>query len=427
MKYIVLVALLTGFVGNLSAAFGQTITNTVGMPEPDRSVPGPLTTERPIVAQRDILDIMRTIRQGRVRPERDTLKLQRGQPLVWVLPQIGYSPQNGFLAQVLGNVAFRRPGANVSTLVSTLAYTQNNQQLWTNTLNYWLPNNAWNLTADVRLMHYPQATYGLGTLTNTDRVVNMDYEYLRTYATLLRHLAPNFYGGIGLQLDLHWDIQSYDARHERVSISRYAYGVTGRSVSFGPTITLLYDNRPNSINALSGFYANAVFRKNAVRLGSGQSWQSILLDMRKYVPLFRNKSETTLALWSYSFLNISGNPPFLDLPATGWDTSNNTGRGYIQGRFRGKNLLYTEAELRFGITANRLLGGVVFVNAQTVSEPDRTLTQTAPAFRFDHVVPAAGLGLRLRMNKLSRTNLAIDYGIGTNGSHGLYFNLGEVF
>ena len=31
------------------------------------------------------------------------------------------------------------------------------------------------------------------------------------------------------------------------------------------------------------------------------------------------------------------------------------------------------------------------------------------------------------MNKFSNTNLAIDYGFGVNGSHGLFFNLGEVF
>ena len=46
----------------------------------------------------------------------------------------------------------------------------------------------------------------------------------------------------------------------------------------------------------------------------------------------------------------------------------NTGRGFIQGRFRGKNFVYGEAEYRFGITRNRLLGGVVFSNAQSVTE-----------------------------------------------------------
>lgn len=380
---------------------------------------------QPVSAQRDVVDVARSLFPGRSFTGRDTARLQRGLPLVWVIPQIGYSPQTGLLAQMLGNVAFRKPGANVSTLVSTLTYTQNSQLLLTNTLNLWLAQNQWNLIGDVRVMHYPQSTYGLGMHTTTDRVIQMDYNYLRTYATLLRRLALNLYGGTGLQLDLHWAIRSYDARRERTAISRYTYGIEGHSVSAGHTLNLLYDNRPNAINPIRGLYANAVLRNNAVWLGSDNAYQSLLLDVRKYISL-SDKAENVLAFWSYNAITLGGNPPFLDLPATGWDTYNNIGRGYIQGRFRGKNLLYAEAEYRFGITANRLLGGVVFVNAQTVSEPNLTPNIPQKPY-FDYVRPAAGLGLRLRMNKLSRTNLAIDYGFGSDGSQGLYFNLGEVF
>ena len=66
-------------------------------------------------------------------------------------------------------------------------------------------------------------------------------------------------------------------------------------------------------------------------------------------------------------LLFKGNPPYLDLPSTGWDSYNNTGRGYVQGRYRGKDLMYLESEYRFGITRNGLFGGVVFANAETVS------------------------------------------------------------
>jgi hypothetical protein len=46
---------------------------------------------------------------------------------------------------------------------------------------------------------------------------------------------------------------------------------------------------------------------------------------------------------------------------------------------------------------------------------------------FEKVAPAVGGGLRLSLNKASRTNLAIDYGFGMDGSRGLSLNLGEVF
>ncbi|MBU6121542.1 hypothetical protein [Hymenobacter siberiensis] len=144
----------------------------------------------------------------------------------------------------------------------------------------------------------------------------------------------------------------------------------------------------------------------------------LLIDARTYLHP-SPRSANILALWRYNAVTIAGNPPFPDLPSTGWDTYSNTDRGFIQSRFRGDDLLYGEVEYRYGITRNRLLGGVVFANAQTVTEQQSR--------RFEKVVPAAGAGLRLRLNKVSNTTLAIDYAFGADGSHGLSLNLGGVF
>ncbi|GAB4025688.1 BamA/TamA family outer membrane protein [Spirosoma gilvum] len=349
----------------------------------------------------------------------DSASLQEGKRFLIVIPQVGYTLQTRLLAAVLLNTPFRRPGANMSTISTQLTYTQNNQAFLTAISQIWSRNNRYLWTNDWRLMHYPQATYGLGMYTSTDRrVVDMDYAYLRMYQSLLRQLAPNFYAGIGYHLDLHWNIESYNDFREFTRISGYPYGVQGRSVSSGPTLHLLYDNRQNSINPSGGLYANAVLRSNMAFLGSDETYQSLLLEVRKYIPV-SPQSGNILALWSYNAFTLDGNPPFLDLPSTGWDSNGNLGRGFIQGRFRGKNLLYAEAEYRFHITADRLLGGVIFANAQTVTEQ--------ASRQFEKVIPAVGGGLRIKMNKISRTNLSIDYGFGMDGSHGLFFNLGEVF
>ena len=47
--------------------------------------------------------------------------------------------------------------------------------------------------------------------------------------------------------------------------------------------------------------------------------------------------------------------------------------------------------------------------------------------KFSSVLPAAGLGIRLKLNKFSKTNLCLDYGVGLGGSRGFAFNVGEVF
>jgi hypothetical protein len=46
---------------------------------------------------------------------------------------------------------------------------------------------------------------------------------------------------------------------------------------------------------------------------------------------------------------------------------------------------------------------------------------------FKNIAPAAGSGLRVKINKYSNTNVSIDYGFGRYGSHGFFVNLGEVF
>jgi hypothetical protein len=66
-----------------------------------------------------------------------------------------------------------------------------------------------------------------------------------------------------------------------------------------------------------------------------------------------------------------------------------------------------------------LVGGVVFANAQSFTQPGSS--------QFTYVQPGYGLGLRISLNKFSRTNLCIDYGWGTHGSQGFFVNLGEVF
>jgi hypothetical protein len=126
-----------------------------------------------------------------------------------------------------------------------------------------------------------------------------------------------------------------------------------------------------------------------------------------------------LAFWSYNVFTLSGNPPYLDLPGTGTDTYNNTGRGYVYDRFIGKKMIDLEAEFRYHITRNGLLGGVLFANAESLSEMNSN--------QFQVISPAAGIGLRIKFNKFSNTNVGVDFAVGVHGSQGFYGNLGEVF
>ncbi len=386
----------------------------------------PVPTRRPGPPPADVVDALNVAAPRLRLAPHDSLALARGHKFLALLPAVGYSQQTGVLAEVAASVAFRRPGANMSTVLGALIYTARAQAIATVAASVWAADNRWNFVSDYRVMRYPQSTYGLGMHTSTtEQVTTMDYDYLRAYQSALRRLGPSFYAGLGVQLDDHWNIVSRNGARQVRTISHYRDGVQGRSLSVGPTLNLLYDSRANAINPAGGAYFSAVFRPNRQALGSTTNYETLLLEGRAYLHPSR-RSANVLAFWSYNALTLRGNPPFLDLPSTGWDMSSNLGRGYIQGRFRGKNLLYFESEYRFGLTRNRLLGGVVFANAQAVSEdaqrPDEPISK-----RYDKVAPALGVGLRLNLNKVSRTNLAIDYARGIQGSSSLSFNVGEVF
>jgi len=265
-------------------------------------------------------------------------------------------------------------------------------------------------------MKYPQNTYGLGNYTSLKDADLIDYSYIRIYQVVMKHIIKDFYAGLGYNLDVHWKIR--EKGPDTVSADFNRYKNNSNAVSSGLSLNFLYDNRRNSINPPGGWYGNVIYRPNFKFLGSDQNWQLLILDFRKYIKI-PNNSKNILAFWTYNWFTLSGNPPYLDLPSTGWDSHANTGRGYIQGRFRGRNMLYLETEYRYNLTRNGLLGGVVFTNVESFTEEK--------SGKFEKLLPAAGAGLRIKLNKYSNTNISIDYAFGIGGSQGVFFNLGEVF
>ena len=128
-----------------------------------------------------------------------------------------------------------------------------------------------------------------------------------------------------------------------------------------------------------------------------------------------------LAFWLWGDMVTGGVAPYMDLPATGWDKYGRSARGYAEGRFRGERLMYGEVEYRATLTGNGLLGMVAFLNTTTLSN-----RETGERL-FDNFATGAGTGLRVLLNKRSKTNLCFDVGWGKHGSHGVYFGVEEAF
>jgi hypothetical protein len=335
-------------------------------------------------------------------------------------PTPAYSLTTGFAANVAGNIAFYLShdlDGNISSILISPIYTQKMQIIVPIQTSIWTKGNKYYAYGDWRFLKYPEKTYGLGGYTSASDATALDYDYFRFYQFFLRKLKNNIYGGIGYEFEDHWNIKELNVP-AGTHTDFDKYGFSPKSVSSGFALNILLDTRRNSINPEGGFYGNMVFRQNLVALASDHNSETLLIDLRKYFRVSHN-SNNTLCFWSYNWLTLSGNPPYLDLPSNGWDTYSNTGRGYAQSRFRSKSMVDLEGEFRFGILNNGLLGGVVFGNAESYSEISKN--------RFEVIEPAIGAGIRIKFNKFSKTNICIDYAFGKGGSNGIFTNLGEVF
>lgn len=370
-----------------------------------------------MAAQKDLADIFnRALKRHVKSPDSNVEK--PGKLFFSFAPAAGYTLEGGPIAVVTINASLYTGDpttTNLSVFTFGGEYSLHNQLMIPIISNIWSKDNKFDWLGDWRYYSYPSTTYGLGSNTSLSRTDATYYSYVKVYQEVLRHFNSNYYAGLGYNLDDHYNIRDYDNETDFQQYSNeYNNGET-KTISSGPLVHFMYDSRKNINNPKDAMLVSLILRTNFTFLGSTQNWQYLQLEVRKYIKL---SSRSTLALWSWNEFT-SGPAPYFDLPADQWDTYSNTGRGYIQGFYRGTNLVYLEAEYRFGLTSNGLLGGVVFSNAGSATQ--------WPSNKFEYVDPASGVGLRVKFNKYSDVNLCIDYAVGFTGSHGFFFNLGEVF
>jgi len=398
---------LIAFLGNLQAQTSLTAT-------------GSAAKQVKKVAQKDMGDVVHHLFSPHKPIDADTLERKDTKKHFSVVPAIGYTLQTGFAGIVSANCAFYRDTSaaeKMSTITTSVTYSQYNQTIVPLQMSIWTPGNKMNVILDWRFIDYPSDIYGLGGRTDPNKGYTIDFKGLKLHQTVMFDLSKNFYAGIGYYFDKFWDIKAVDPESRAIN-KRVTKELGTEETASGPAFRFLYDSRQNQLNPQQGLYYNMTYRTSFKGLGSDSNWQSLQIDARTYLK-FPANSRNILAFWMFDWLTLNGTPSYLLLPSTGWDDNYNTGRGYIQGRFRGKSMLYCESEYRFAITRNGLLGGVAFVNLQNFSSD---ISST-----YNQIFPGYGVGLRLKLNKHSGANLCVDYGFGKNGSKGFFVNLGEVF
>ena len=373
-----------------------------------------------LTSERDLTDVFHNFLNNKNHPHLHKPKFKSDHAQLAFIPGGGYSTQTGLAVIASANLVFFTDKKNVSresSMQMSASFNQKNQIIIPFAGNIWSPTGNYNFISDIRFMNYPSKTFGIGPKQPTSNESDIDFNYLRIHQTVLRKIIPNLFAGAGIYYDRFWDIKELNPpTNKRTSFQKYGFNTSETAV--GINLQAIFDDRDNTINPNKGWYASVRYRTNQKTIGSDANWEQSIIEIKKYFT-FPSHSKNVLAFWSYSWLTTNGKPPYLLLPSTGWDDFFNTGRGYLQSRYRDKDMSYLEAEYRFRLTKNGLLGGVVFANVQTFS--------LVFANEYQTLIPGYGCGLRIKLNKHSETNLCIDYGRGRDGSSGIYINLGEVF
>jgi hypothetical protein len=390
------------------------------------------------VPQMDLLDIWHKIRHSEEKPETEP----KGR-MVAAMPVIGRNPSAGLTFGVAGQIAFVAGSPDttrISSAVTSLTFSTKKQALLNVRFDVYTSESQWLVEGDNRLNKAGEDVYGLGTDTPSSAAINAAYTWLRLHETAYHRVHGPLYLGAGLLFDSHAHVKPATVADDVWQTSPYiAYSnqhglPTSSQQSGGITVNALVDRRVGEIDPRSGWMAQASYRASFKGLFSGDSsWQSAHFELRTYTPIGRQPLEDAgsphggvpakhrLAIWAFSDLTTSGVVPYFDLPTTVSDTYGRSARGYVMGRYRGERMVYGEAEYRGTLTANGLLGLVLFANATTVSN------QSTGEKLFDSLAPAGGAGLRAMFNKRSRTNLCVDFAVGKDGAKGVYLAIQDAF
>ncbi len=388
------------------------------------------------VPQRQLFDYLK---KKSSRLASDTLNTQKEQPhktFFGLIPAIASNPTSGFIYGLSGNVS-RYFGNVDSTRISAMSIVVNlttkNQFFLTSRSNIFTKNDGWILQGDWRFLISNQPTYGLGTgIDDTDKTL-LKYNLFRFHETFLKKTAKNLYFGVGFHYD-NWSKITDENLEKQISTlpsptilstPYFDYSLNNNfsikeSSAVGISLNAIYDSRDNANNAYKGTYLALNYRQCAKDLGGSSDYGQVSAEARHFIKLHKSKPRI-LAFWALSQIIASGKAPYMMLPASGWDTYGGSARGFPQGRFRGQELMYFETEYRQNISRNGLWGFVLYAN--TVSTSNAANNQKI-AQKFDYGI---GTGLRLKLNKISRTNICFDYGLGTQNSSGFFISVQEVF
>lgn len=270
--------------------------------------------------------------------------------------------------------------------------------------NNLLKGDRYRLNYKMYLYSFPTLFYGMGYDDGLDKDHYSSYNRFqsRMQVTFLVRLAKSFF--VGPQLS--WDY----VRGRKATHPEYWYGQPLTLHSVSPALNLIYDSRDNLTAPYRGIFITFNQRFFPKALGNGDyHFNSSELTANFYTPLWKGG---VLAAQMHGLLNYGGRVPWFQMAMVG---GNSSMRGYFEGRYRDRNMVDAQVELRQHVWKRH--GVTVWAGAANIFP-------SANAWQWGHTLPNFGLGYRWEFKK--RVNIRLDYGFGRHIS-GFLFNINEAF
>lgn len=255
------------------------------------------------------------------------------------------------------------------------------------------------------------------TYDEQENDLRLVYSEIRNFLTAeySRKIIGEFYVGV-LYLGTKTKYRFDQGTDEENDFAREFFAQNGIADNFVSSLGLnfSFDNRDYPYNPTRGLTFSIRPKFNTAWLGSENNYVDTDYELSYFKTL---KDNLILGL------NVSGGFATGDVPFDGYQMYGvrNNLRGYEAGKYKGRNMIASQAELRWRFY-NRW-GAVFFGGTGSVWGNENNGEE-----EFERKwLPGAGLGLRYMVSKAKKINVRLDYAFGVDGNQGLYFGVMEAF
>lgn len=268
--------------------------------------------------------------------------------------------------------------------------------------NHLFPGDRFRLVYNLYFFSFPGYFWGIGYHNGRNDANKSAFKRLQNQVKIdfLVRLSNHLFAGPNVSFD--YAAGKDFARPELLE------GERQRTVNAGLGVELVYDSRDFIPNPYRGFYLKAEQRTYPGGTGNTPTFSRTDVTADYYRQLWKG---AVAAVDFHAQLNY-GDVPWTMLAPLGGSYRM---RGYYEGRYRDRNLMEFQAELRQHVWRRNSV--TVWAGAGQVFPDFRR-------FNLSHTLPDFGVGYRWEFKK--RVNVRLDMGFG-RGESGFLFNINEAF